>query len=337
MPNLDGGHYFLTALLPIDNHGVVEHGAFKSSPVHMVRDALEALPTALQTVESEKIGIQSPFARSLRTHFVRLFVIDAPAYNGRDNAGTLRSLIDNVDLLQAQPVDRLSCPYLAFVAEFDPAGDGAGEPRSWLEELWSVARPELCSVFQYCFQFDQAGDGAAFADFVIKGQIETTMPFNDYWIVSPPPLPKLATNALIVPLAGAALLAAVLGVGAAIAIACRRHWPWYAGLELAVVLVIVLGAGLVGLALWYDFNLINRRGAKPFPTAPNSTLRDVLKALYLQQAFTRFATAQQGASPAELRAAFAAFVEVSRPDDLSGPTQPPGVVHSRFAPAPIDA
>ena len=80
MPNLDGGHYFFTALLPIDNHGIVEHGSFKSSPVHMVRDALEALPTALQTRESEKIGIQSPFARSLRTHFVRMFLIDAPHF-----------------------------------------------------------------------------------------------------------------------------------------------------------------------------------------------------------------------------------------------------------------
>jgi len=49
MPNLDGGHYFFTALLPIDNRVIVEHGAMKSSPVHMVRDALEALPTALQT------------------------------------------------------------------------------------------------------------------------------------------------------------------------------------------------------------------------------------------------------------------------------------------------
>jgi hypothetical protein len=337
MPNLDGGHYFFTALLPIDNHGIVEHGAFKSSPVHMVRDALEALPTALQTLESEKIGIQSPFARSLRTHFARLFVIDAPAYNGRDNPGTLRSLIDKVDLLQAQPVDRLSCPYLAFVADFDPAGDGSGEPRSWLEELWRVAQPELCSVFQYCYQFDANGDGAAFADFVLKGQVETTMPFNDYWIVSPPPLPNLAANALVVPLVGAAVLAAVLGVAGAIAVACHYHWPWYDGLELAVVLLIVLGASFVGLALWYDFNLINSRGAKPFPTAPNSTLRDVLKALYLQQAFTRFAAAQQGASPAQLRAAFAQFVTTHRPDDLSGPTQPPGVVHSRFAPEPIDA
>jgi hypothetical protein len=337
MPNLDGGHYFFTALLPIDNTGIVEHGDFKSSPVHMVRDALEALPTALQTVESEKIGIQSPFARSLRTHFVRLFVIDAPAYNGRDNPGTLRSLIGKVDLLQAQPVDKLSCHYLVFVADFDPAGDGAGEPRSWLEELWSVAKPELSSVFQYCYQFDADGDGAAFADFVIKGQVETTMSFNDYWTVFPPPIPNLNLNALIIPLVGAAVLAAVLGVGATIAVAYHYRWPWYAGLELAVVLLVALGAGFLGLALWYDVNLINRRGAKPFPTAPNSTLRDVLKALYLQQVFTSFAGAHQGASPAELRAAFAEFVTTHRPDDPSGPTQPPGVVRTRFAPEAFDA
>jgi hypothetical protein len=336
MPNLDGGHYFFTALLPIDNHGVVEHGEFKSSPVHMVRDALEALPTALQTPASEEIGIPSPFARSLRTHFVRLFVIDAPAYNGRDNPGALRSTIGGVDLLQAQPVDRLACPYLAFVADFDPAADGASEPRSWLEELWSVARTELRSVFEYCYQFDPDGDGAAFADFVIKGQVETTMPFNDYWIV-PPPIPNLATSELILPLAGAALLAIALAAGSAITVALHQHWPWHAGPGLAVILLVVLGAAFVGLGLWYDFNLISRRGAKPFPTAPNSTLRDVLKALYLQQAFTRFAAAQQGVSPAQLRAAFAAFVAATRPNDLDGPTQPAGVVRSQLAPEAADA
>jgi hypothetical protein len=336
MPNLDGGHYFFTAVLPIDNHGVVEHGEFKSSPVHMVRDALEALPTALQTPASEEIGIPSPFALSLRTHFVRLFVIDAPAYNGRDNPGTLRSTIGGVDLLQAQPVDRLACPYLVFVADFDPAADGASEPRSWLEELWSVASTELRTVFEYCYQFDPDGDGAAFADFAIKGQVETTMPFNDYWIV-PPPIPNLAINELVLPLAGAALLAAVIAIGSAVAVAVHGHWPWHAGLGLAVVLLIVLGVAFVGLGLWYDVNLINSRGAKPFPTAPNSTLRDVLKALYLQQAFTRFAIAEQGASPAQLRAAFAAFAAATRPNDLDSPTQPAGVVRSPFAQEPADA
>jgi hypothetical protein len=331
MPSLDGGHYFFTALLPIDNHGVVEHGDFKSSPVHMVRDALEALPTALQTAEAEKIGIQSPFARSLRTHFVRLFVIDAPAYNGRDNPGTLGSAFSGVDLLQAQPVDQLACPYLVFVADFDPAADDASEPRSWLEELWSVARAELRTVFEYCYQFDPDGNGAAFADFAIKGQVETTMPFNDYWIVSPP-IPSLKTKDLILPLAGAGLLAAALAIGTAVAVAVHQHWSGFAALGLGLFLLIVLGAALVGLGLWYDVNLINRLGAQPFPTAPNSTLRDVLKALYLQQAFTRFAIATQGKRPGELHAAFVAFVAATRPSDLDGPTQPPGVVRSQLAP-----
>ena len=320
MPNLDGGHYFFTALLPIDNHGIVEHGLFKSSPVHMVRDALEALPTALQTREAEKIGIQSPFARSLRTHFVRMFLIDAPAYNGRDSLNTLISTIRGINPLQAQPVDRLACHYLAFVGDFDPAAEGADEPRSWLEELWSLARPELCSVFQYCYQFNPHGDGAAFADFVIKGQVETTMSFNDYWTITPP-IPNLTGVQLAI--------APALGVLAGIVLAAMVHWPWWAGLGLTLALA---AAGVV-----FDYFLINYLGGKPFPTAPNSTLRDVLKALYLQQAFTRFAVAQQGSSPAQLRAAFATFVAATRPDDLSAPTQPPGVVRSHFAPEPHNA
>jgi hypothetical protein len=335
MPDLDGGHYFFTALLPIDNRGIVEHGDSKSSPIHMVRDALEALPTALQTPASETIGIQSPFARSLRTHFVRLFLIDSPAYNGRDGSDALVAAINGVDLLEAQPVDRLSCAYLAFVADFDPDGDGANEPRSWLEELWGLARTELCTVFEYCYGFEAGGDAAAFADFVIKGQVETTMSFNDYW-TTPPPIPNLAASQLLAPPIVAAGLAVVVAFGSAV-LAHQHHWPWHAAIGLGVGLLLVLGVALVGLALLYDFALINRRGARPFPTAPNSTLRHVLKALYLQQAFTRFAAAQQGSSPAQLRAAFVDFVASTKPGDLTGPTQPPGVVRSRFAPEPLDA
>ncbi|HLY81103.1 MAG TPA: hypothetical protein VKQ70_17115 [Caulobacteraceae bacterium] len=311
MPDLDGGHYFFTALLPIDNHGIVEHGPFKSSAAHMVRDALEALPTALQTREAEKIGIQSPFARSLRTHFVRIFVIDAPAYNGRDSGDTLISTLKGINPLQAQPVDRLACPYLAFVGDFDPAADGAEEPRSWLEELWRVAKPELCSVFQYCYQFQADADGTAFADFVLKGQVETTMSFNDYWTI-PPPIPNLSGAQLAI--------APAVGLLAALGFAAMGHWPWWAGLGLSLAMA---AGGVV-----FDYFLINYLGGRPFPTAPNSTLRDVLKALYLQQAFTRFAGRQQGASPDQLRAAFADFVAATRPNDLAGPTQPPGVIRS---------
>ncbi|HEY2709215.1 MAG TPA: hypothetical protein VGI95_14280 [Caulobacteraceae bacterium] len=314
MPSFDGGHYFFTALLPINNHGIAEHGHFKSSPVHMVRDALEALPTALQTRASETIGIQSPFARSLRTHFVRLFVIDAAYYNGRDTADSILSAIEKTDLLKAQPVDRMNSPYLVFVADFDPAPDGAPEPRSWLEELWTLSPRELSSVFEYCYGFDGKADAAAFASFVMKGEIDTTMPFNDYWTV-PPPLPTMPLWPLALPPLAGLLIGAGVGWGT------QSIWLG------AIIALALAAAGIV-----YDYTTVMKVGATPFPTAPNSTLRDVLKALYLQQAFARFAAAQQRSNPAQLRAAFAKFVAETQPGDVTGPTQPPGVVRSSFAP-----
>jgi hypothetical protein len=309
MPSLDGGHYFLTTLLPIDNRGIVEHQGLKSSPVHMVRDALEALPTALHSRAAEEVGIQSPFARSLRTHFVRIVVLDQPFYNGRDGADSILSAIEGTDLLKAQAVDRLACPYIFFIADFDPVGAGPAEPRAYLEELWTLARPELCSVFQYCYGFDPEGDAAAFATFVMKGQLETTMPFNDYWI-TPPPLPSLSLWTLLIPPA----------VGLVLGVAALMHTPVWLGIP------VLLAALAVGV--YFDYALVMGLGKKPFPTAPNSTLRDVLKALYLQQAFTRFAAAHQGQSAAELRAALSDFLAQTKPNDLDGPTQPPGVIKS---------
>jgi hypothetical protein len=310
MPNIDGGHYFFTALIPIDNRGIVEHAGLKSSPVHMVRDALEALPTALQSPASEKIGIQSPFARSLRTHFARLFVLDAPNYNGRDPQDSIITAlpISKTDLLKAQPVDGLATPYLVFVSDFDPQGV---EPHSWLEELWTLARPELCSVFEYCYGFDPAFDAGAFARYVVQGQVETTMPFNDYWTV-PPPLPSLTLGMLAVPLA--------LGFIAGLLLGWRAGWPWWGWLLAALA--------LTALGVYVSYLWVMARGARPFPAAPHASLRNVLKALYLQQAFARFAADNQGAAPAQLRAAFDQFVADARLDDLDDRTQPPGVVRS---------
>jgi hypothetical protein len=107
-------------------------------------------------------------------------------------------------------------------------------------------------------------------------------------------------------------------------------WPVWGGL--------LLGAALLISAIWVDYAWVMAAGAKPFPAAPNSTLQDVLKALYLQQAFARFATQHQGDGAAELRSAFAAFVARERPTDITGPTQPPGVVRvPENAPETVDA
>jgi hypothetical protein len=313
MPNIDVATYFFTGAVPVCNEGIVERDGMKSSPIHVVREVLETLPTALQSHATEEIGLNSPFARNLRTHFVRLVVLDQPNFNGRDHSNPLLNAITNPDLLAPQPVDQLTCPYILVMIDFDLLEpSGAGDPRSYFEELWGVMEPELRSIFQYCYGFDAIRDAAGFASYMLRCQIETTMPFHDYWYVPPKLTPFPKALLFGIPLAGPllALLAAIFG---------RIEWPW--ALALAVALLIV------GLAI--DYLLILRKGAQPFPAAPGTSLRHVLKSLYLQQAFSRFAIAQQHKPPAEWGAAFRAFLDAHRPADLDEPTQPPGVIRSR--------
>jgi hypothetical protein len=79
-----------------------------------------------------------------------------------------------------------------------------------------------------------------------------------------------------------------------------------------------------------DYYWILWKGRQPFPATPGSDLRNVLKALYLQQAFTRFAMEQLGRDPATWGAAFRTFLAETRPADLDGPTQPAGVIRSKL-------
>jgi hypothetical protein len=313
MPNFDSGHYFFTAVVPVCNRGIVEHEGMRSSPIHMVRETLETLPTALQSRASEEVGIQSPFARSTRTHFARLVVLDQPYYNGRDHADAVLNALRGVDLLQAQPHDVLACPYLLVMLDFDPAdASGAGEPRAYLEHLWGVMAEELKAIFVYCYGFSKVQDAASFADFLMPCQIETTMPFNDYY-VGAPPLPSMSKLTLVI--------APLLGIALPLIGAAMHRISWGMGVLLAIVLLI--------LGLVFDYWLVMHKGAKPFPSS-GATLPRVLKALYLQQAFARFAGEQQHGDPAATGAAFRAFLETHRPRDLAAPTQPPGIVRTTF-------
>jgi len=72
-------------------------------------------------------------------------------------------------------------------------------------------------------------------------------------------------------------------------------------------------------------------GAKPFPTAPDGNLLSILKALYVQKVFTRFAIDNQALAVDQqaagaLHAAFGNFLAQHQPSSLDSPTQPPGVV-----------
>ncbi len=317
MPTFDGGHYFLTVLAPIRTGDLVHLGddTYRSH-AQMLRDTLACLPTARQAPPTLDSPLNSPFARSRRTHLCRFVVIDDVVYNGRNPTDAILGSVKGVDLLEHQPVDRLNAPYLLFAADFDAASGADSELRSFLTELWSTMETELRAVFEHCVGFDRVNSAQAFGDYIKRCQVETTMPFNDYW-TSPLPVTDLDLKPLLAPaLIGAAvtliaLVLWILGIGG---------WPWS--------WITLAGVAATAVSLWVAYRRIMNRGGQPFPTAPNSDLRSILKALYLQQRFVDFAIANQGAEPAALQAAFGRFLEEHKPGDLDAPTQEPGVIRS---------
>ncbi|HYJ31306.1 MAG TPA: hypothetical protein VEW25_13320 [Allosphingosinicella sp.] len=313
MPTFDGGHYFFTGLFPIRLTPECRPNDVWTAPSHVVREALATLPNSSEYGDPEER--RSPFARCRRTHFARLAVIDDTAFNGRDTQNAIVQAIKSVNLLAHQPVDHLAQPWLLLAADFDAADGGDSCRDSWSRELWRVMEPELRAVFGSCSEFENVHDEATFAAYLARGQIETTMPFNDYWI-DPPPIPTLSAARI------AAQGLVVLGLFLLAAWLIAREWGggWHVWLP-----AILLGAAA---ALYAIYRLIMSRGARAWPTAPNSDLKSVLKSAYLQQHFVRFAIAQQGASPEALHAAFGRFLDEMKPADVDGPTQAAGVVKS---------
>ena len=186
MANIDGGHYFLTTLIPLKLDPVACKDGSVTSPSHLLREAFAILPTAQQSPACVEAGRTSPFSRCTRTHFVRAALIDQPMYNGRDPGLSLVEGLLNRDLLAHQPVDNLSRPYLMFTADFDARPDeDDGGLTSWAEGLWHRMERELRAVFDGCIDFEHVDDGAAFVGWLRRCQIETTMSFNDYYVPVP--------------------------------------------------------------------------------------------------------------------------------------------------------
>ncbi|QBR70419.1 hypothetical protein CU048_03035 [Beijerinckiaceae bacterium] len=319
MPTLDGGHYFLTTLVPVKTEPVRDDGVI-TSPVHALRKQLAKLPTAAQSPSFG--GGQSPFARNTRNHFARLVIIDDVAYVGREPINTLRSTFKQTDLLVAQPQDHLSHPFLLFVAEFDAASGDDSERNSYLTLLWETMQKELKEIFTFCYDFDaKVSDAASFAAYIARCQIETTMPYNDYYIdkLDLPDWPfKGYKNAAITAGLGA------LGLG----IFGASVWGLMPGLTL-----FLIGALPFAYILYAGYSTMVAAAAKPFPAAPDGNLPTILKALHLQRVFTRFAIDSQmlavdadPASAQKLQDNFGAFVKLNQPDNLAAPTQQPGVI-----------
>ncbi|TPE62470.1 hypothetical protein FJQ54_06115 [Sandaracinobacter neustonicus] len=311
MPNIDGGHYFLTLLAPVKTGEPVTDGGVVTTHGNLLREELANLPTAMQSPVSIDTGLISPFARCRRTHFLRLFVIDQPMFNGRDSIDPLWNIIKKRDQLVHQPFDTLSRPWLVLSADFDLRPNEPDQGlRSWAEALWTRTEAEMRAIFTHCHGFEDVNSASQFADYVARCQVETTMSFNDYW-PERPPLKGPSLNGLLArALAPAVVLAAL---------ALLLGWGWWA---LPVALIgLVLGIGLVLRMLW-------TKGKAPFPPAPDSDLPSVLKALHVQQRFAFFAEAVQGMEADALHNSFGQWLAGVRPADVESPTQAPGVIRS---------
>jgi len=331
MPNFDGGHYFLTALVPVCQ-GLTKDPAGGDrclSHVHAIKEVLASLPTENQDPYgpagvnlAEGMLTTAPFSRDLRTHLARMVVIDDVAYNGRQHQDAFRTALRGPNPVLTEAVDHLPWTYLLFVSDFDAVDGSQATLTTYLRGLWSVMGYELGAVFEHCQGFDPADGEASFVALIERGQIETTMSFNDYywtgqgqgesllWQGAGGPVSR-TREALLPP--GLALLA--LGLLA-----------FWSGLRGGLLILALLAA--LAAAIYWLYRRVLSLGFLPFPTAPRSDLPSVLKALYLQRRFIRFMVEQQGQAPEALRAAFADFLAEHRFLNATATTEKPATYFS---------
>ena len=280
MPDLDSGHIFLTTFAPIRDSSKIadKHTSFTQD----VRIALASMPTALQSPATEKIGVNSPFARNTRTHLARMFVINDVVYNGRIGKNALAASISGDDPATIGKVDRLNTSYLVFCADIDAVEvDGAPLPRtlsredqkrvraSYAAKLWDTMEDELRAVYSNCVGFDGVESAEDFAAYLDRCHVETTMPFHDYYLKLPefnrlPVKPLLALVALPLLYTLVALVLRIFGV---------MHMPVF-GTDTLVALV--LGAIVTVAAGFAAVLYAIKNGEKPLPPGAYDDLPSVL-------------------------------------------------------------
>ncbi len=332
MPDLDSGHIFLTTLAPI------KPGAPKDDPQvsyeQRVRTALAKLPTANQSPATVAGKYNSPFARNLRTHLARMFVLNDAVFNGRITQNPLVARFEGNEQIIPQPVDRLKAPYLVFCADVDaviedgdplPTTLSARKQRevraSYARKLWETMQEELTDLYSNCYGFENVKTADDFANYLNRCHVETTMPFHDYYLELPKfnvlPLKQLLYGVLA-PFAVGALVLVLWLFG-------LKSIPLLGWSALATwILAFVLGLVLAYLTVQYAM----KNGEKPLAPAKYDDLPSVLKALYIQQKFSDFFIENQGVAPDKLHDAFGKFVAEHRPQDRHSMTQKPGVISS---------
>jgi hypothetical protein len=339
VPNFDTGHLFLTTLAPIKNGGYKNSDGVRVSYQQQVRIILSAMPTALQSPATVQMGYNSPFSRNTRNHLCRFMVLDDVIYDGRDKVVP----VIGQDPLTPTAVDTLDNAYLMYAADID-AVTKDGEPLpdnltaaqqdaardSYARKLWETMEAELRLIYSNCVGFDEVNSADDFAKYLAKCQVETTMPFNDYWLPGDAKFHVLPQQ-LLLNIIKWPLIVAGLGLVAFLAKSLLgqlnilpRFAAFLAGFNPGWIFIVGLGVGLIAIYGAYKYALSN--GEKPMSAGRYADLPNVLKSLYLQQNFADFAVAQQGCTPAELHEAFGQFLADHKPEDKMTPTQCSGVI-----------
>ena len=288
-----------------------------------LRTLLAILPAALQSPATEKIGKNSPFSLNGRTHLCRFIVLDDIVYNGRESGGRIAKLFGE-DPIVPRKVDQLNCAYLMFAADFDavmkdgdplpvtlPEAEQDSVRDAYARRLWETMEPDLSKIYENCWGFEKVHDADGFADYIRRCQVETTMPFNDYWLRAPE-LNRLNLKG-IAALVGIPALVTVFGLLGWI-FGWAPGWVFLGGL-LATLLAI---SGAYAYAMW--------NGNRPMPPGEYADLPSVLKSIYLQQTFAEFVIGAQGKGEADLHDSFGKFIQEHEPGNKMSPSQEPGVV-----------
>jgi hypothetical protein len=335
MPNFDGGHYFLSALIPICEGSIYsripeeyvtspDRGKYVTSHVHCLREVLASIPSEnprfIANHNANTISDQhnAPFSRDLNTHFSRFAIVDDVAYVGKQHKDAILATIQGKNPVIPETIDQLPFSYLAWIAEFDTEDGSDSSLKKYLHGLWDVMEFELTAIFRHCQNFNANNPKESFVNIVFSSRLETTMSFNDYyWSGEPglwkgsPSLPNKLPGVISLPLVSAGIIFVVSLI--------KGVSGWTALLLFFILSIVTI--------LWI-YRRILIAGATPFPAAPRTDLRSILKSLYLQRQFIRFMIKNQAVSPKTLKTAFAEFIALHNPEDISFPTQAPGSITS---------
>jgi len=134
MPSFDSGYYGFTALIPLVAEDA-DPTTWRWQPGRCSAvQSLRLLLGSLRTVEVPDAGPDGdgqpggpagaarpvPFSGSDRSHFARLVVVEELAWNGRERGDTLLELLRGaLGWPDRQRIDRLPCPYLLVLLDFD--------------------------------------------------------------------------------------------------------------------------------------------------------------------------------------------------------------------------